>query len=571
MKAVDYIQKFTDVRENNSLNENDTKTVKVWIADLAEFGDEYLDDDAKSELGKFFSKFPDKPKRVLDRSKGKPTNAGQRMREIQQERYNPNGRQFTLDGSRMQPRKKKLEVEGIILEQGDEITDKSSGKIIVYDSFENRPEGVYILGTVMKNGEPHQFHRDNAHKPVKRRAAVETKAKEEQKQATAAAKEAEKQANQAEKAKQKAEQTQKESDKKEADKQAKEAKNAQKEAEKQAMQAEKAKVDAEKAKANKAKDKADAKADKAKPEGKKDADKPKSKPTPKLKKGAYVEIDSHFIRVSDMKENGDSVTIMGADRTGKEITRTIKTDQVKLVKFEDFKTAPADFKGKNVPEISEEVRILNAFLEVQEKPSEKLALNLHERIHKFAAEYLASSGSKKNEYRVELGAISNAVADYLNKKTEKLFIPSEDTYTSIVEKSESERVYETVRVVKYFSTWAKRDKISPDNIKELQNRISLAKKRKEIKASNPLYSDVNEIEKILISMSNGGSYSFPDLGLGDVSFGLAGSRKMIRDWSKNVKKNAKKIVGSSTPKKKTPAKKEESSSKKGFFSRIFGK
>ena len=75
-------------------------------------------------------------------------------------------------------------------------------------------------------------------------------------------------------------------------------------------------------------------------------------------------------------------------------------------------------------------------------------------------------------------------------------------------------------------------------------------------------SNVLEIEKILTSMQTGGAYEFPDRGLGNVSMGMAGTRKMIMQWSKDAENRAKAVISKSKSSAKTH--------KKGFFSRIFG-
>ena len=63
-------------------------------------------------------------------------------------------------------------------------------------------------------------------------------------------------------------------------------------------------------------------------------------------------------------------------------------------------------------------------------------------------------------------------------------------------------------------------------------------------------------------MQTGGAYEFPDRGLGNVSMGMAGTRKMIMQWSKDAENRAKAVISKSKSSAKTH--------KKGFFSRIFG-
>lgn len=570
MKANQVIDKMVEIRDNNALNADQTKYVKQVIEDFTEMGSMFeSDEDSMNEVKKFIAKFPSKPQGTPSKARGEATMAKLRDKLSARTQANKPGANPKLDTSRyVSPKKKSLEIEGIILDKGDEIKDKSSGKTIIFDSFENRPEGIYILGSLKGEGHTVEVHRDNAHSPKKSqpskpKASKGTSAVAEAKAVVAETKaEVKKDVAQAEKKAEKLIET--------AEKQAEQGKPA--EANKTVAKAKEVVQDAVVKGTDETKkaEKALAQAQKAIDKKAKDEKKGAEKKEKAIKKGAYLDLGKEIIRIDSVEDKDGKKVISGTTRLGKSFTKTCSVDDCKITDYKAFNFQEEDFKGKNVPDLSEEVRIITAFLELQDSPTKKGAENLLIRINQFAAEYNASNKKGSNPYRDEINSISAELVEYVKGNKAKMWIASDDKYMAVVEKSEAERIYESVRIVKYFATWAKRT-VTAQNITDLENRITLALGRKTIKPSNPLYKEVMEIKnKILPSMKGGGSFTFPELGLGATELGLAGTKKMIRAWAKDAEKRAKGIVKSAT-KPQPRATKANAPEKKGFFARMFGK
>ena len=289
-----------------------------------------------------------------------------------------------------------------------------------------------------------------------------------------------------------------------------------------------------------------------------------------IKVGAYLDLGKEVIRIETVEDKDGKKVISGTTRLGKSVTKTCSVESCKITDFKNFNFQEDNFKGKQVAEMSEEQRILRNYLEIMGNPTEKLCQNLLIRINKFATEYKAANPKTPNPYREEINMISDLLKMYLNGKKGKIESSRVEDIENISEKCEGERIFKTVEVVKRFAGWAK-NTVSADSIKSFISEIELAKKRKLIKVGDPLYDVVEKIEKILLSMQTGGAYTFPDLGLGNVSMGLAGTRRMVNQWSKEAEDRAKAIVKKSQP-RQTPQPRNKASQpkKKGFFARIFG-
>lgn len=577
MKANQVIEKMTAIRETNTLNADQKKYVNQVIEDFTEMGSMFEEDeDSMNEVKKFIGKFPDKPQGTPSRARGEATMAKLAKKVQDLTDRNRPGVNPRLDGSRPFPKKKSLEIEGIILDKGDEIKDKSTGKTIVFDSFENRAEGIYILGSVKGEGKSIEVHHENAHSPKKKVPKIPkvvsavAKAKEElvktEKEVKQEVKQAEKQAEQLIKTAEKQVKKGNVAEAKETVAEAKEVvKDAVVSATQQVKDAEKELKKAQQAIEKKAKDEtneAESKAKKAQQaidKKAKDETREADKKIKSLKVGAFLDLGKAVIRIDTIEEKEGKMTITGKTRQGNEMKKICTVESCKITDFKTFTLQEDGFKGKQVAEMSEEQRILVAYLNISANPTHKDCQNLLIRINQFATQYVAIHGKKTNPYRKEINDVSALLMDFLKGNKLKIVGSNEESIINIVEKVEGERIYETVRIIKRFAGWAKRT-VSADSIKEFIADIELAKKRKLVKDSDPLYAEVNQVEKILISMQGGGAYTFPDLGLGDVPMGLAGTRKMINQWSKEAENRAKAVI------KKSP----QPDKPKGFFSRIFG-
>jgi arsenate reductase-like glutaredoxin family protein len=566
MKANQVIDKMVEIRDNNALNADQTKYVKQVIEDFTEMGSMFEnDEDSMNEVKKFIAKFPNKPQGTRSQARGEATMAKLKDKLSARTQRNKPGANPRFDNSRyVSPKKKSFEIEGIILDPGDEVNDKSSGLTIVVDSFENRPEGIYILGAVKGTNQPVQVLRENAVSPKKAKPKTPKASKGKSAVAEAKAEVAETKAEvkkvvaQAEKKAEKLIET--------AEKQADKG-NVQ-QAKKTVAKAKEVVQDAVTKANDKTKDAAKdlAKAQKAIETKAKKEKQEAEKKVKAVKIGAYLDLGDDIIRIESVEEKDGKFKISGTTRLKKSLKVVSDTDSIKITDFKAFNSQEDDFKGKQVAELSEEQRILRNYLEIMGNPTAKLCQNLLIRINKFATEYKAANPKTPNPYREEINTIADLLKMYLNGKKGKIESSQVEDIENIIEKCEGERIFKTVIFVKRFAGWAK-NTVSADSIKEFIADIELSRKRKLIKASDPLYDVVGEIEKILISMQSGGSYTFPNLGLGDVSMGLAGTRKMVKQWAKEAERRALAVIKKS-PQRTAPQTHKASPvpQKKGFWS-----
>ena len=455
MKANQVIDKMVEIRDNNALNADQTKYVKQVIEDFTEMGSMFEnDEDSMNEVKKFFAKFPNKPQGTPSDARGEATMAKLRGKLSERTQRNKPGANPRLDTSRyVSPKKKSMEIEGIILDKGDEVNDQSTGLTIVVDTFENRPEGIYILGAVKGTGQAVQVLRENAVAPKKAKPktpkggkgksavaeakveVAETKA-EVKKDVAKAVKQAEKLIDTADK---KAEQGKPTEAKKIVAKAKEIVADAVVKADNKTKEAEKDLAKAQKAIETKAKKEKQVAESKVKA----------------IKKGAYLDLGKEVIRIETVEDKDGKKVITGKTRLGETLTKTCSVESCKITDFKNFNFQEEVFKGKQVAEMSEEQRILRNYLEIMGNPTEKLCKNLLIRINKFATEYKAANPKTPNPYREEINTISDLLKMYLDGKKGKIESSKVEDIENIIEKSESERVFKTVEVVKRFAGWAK--------------------------------------------------------------------------------------------------------------------
>ena len=561
MKANQVIDKMVEIRDNNTLNTDQTKYVNQVIEDFTEMGSMFEnDEDSMNQVKIFIAKFPSKPAGTPSRARGQATMVKLNDKLKARTQRNKPGANPRLDTSKyVAPKKKSVEIEGIILDKGDEVNDKSTGLTIVVDSFENRKEGLYILGSVKGTGQAVQVLRENAEAPKKSTPKKPVASENPSPVAKAKAEVAEAKAEEKKvvaRAEKKAKELIKAAEKKAAEGKLAEAKKIAEKA-KEVVQDAGEKAEDKTKEAEKTLEKAEEATETKAKKVKKAAEKKEKA----IKKGTYLDFGKEVIRIETIQEKDGKKVITGITRTGKSVTKTCSVESCKITDFKNFNAQEVDFKGKEVAQFSEELRILQHYLDIMAKPTDGSCQSLLTRINKFAAEYKATNPNTKNPYRDEINDIASLLVRFLKKEKNSIESSATELMDNILDKLDGERIYKSVSIVKRFAGWAKRT-VSAESIKEIMADIELSKKRKLIKPTDPLYNLVLEIEKILTSMQTGGAYEFPDRGLGNVSMGMAGTRKMIMQWSKDAENRAKAVINKSKSSAKTH--------KKGLFARIFG-